>query len=64
MPIEVTGSNSSPNWNSIKGFDATSGALQSIYLQHNLGLGTNGELRRSDVSEVIFFRRLSLTSRD
>lgn len=51
MPIEVTGSNSSPNWNSIKGFDATSGALQSIYLQHNLGLGTNGELRRSDVSD-------------
>ncbi|WP_374549295.1 TonB-dependent receptor domain-containing protein [Flavobacterium sp.] len=51
MPIQVTGTNSDPNWESIKGFDATSGALQSIYLQHNLGLGSDGELRRSNVAD-------------
>lgn len=51
MPMEVSGTNSSPNWNSIKGYDATSGTLQSVYLNHNVGLGSNGELRRASVAD-------------
>jgi len=51
MPMQVTGTNASPNWGSISGYDATSGAMQSIYLDHNVGLGPNGELRRAKVSD-------------
>jgi outer membrane receptor protein involved in Fe transport len=51
MPVEVTGANDNPNWGSISGFDATNGALQSIYLNHNLGLGTDGSLRRQKVAD-------------
>lgn len=51
MPIEVTGTNSKPNWGNINGFDATTGALQSIYLNHNVGLGPDGELRRGKVAD-------------
>jgi len=51
MPVEVTGTNANPSWGSVSGFDATTGALQSIYLNHNVGLGANGELRREKVSD-------------
>lgn len=49
MPVKVTGTNANPTWGNVPGFDATKGALQSIYLTHNVGLGTNGELRRANV---------------
>ncbi|MBA4318345.1 MAG: TonB-dependent receptor [Flavobacterium sp.] len=51
MPAQVTGTNANPSWGSVSGFDATTGALQSIYLNHNVGLGTNGELRRENVAD-------------
>lgn len=51
MPVKVTGTNANPSWGSVSGFDATTGALQSIYLNHNVGLGTNGELRRENVAD-------------
>lgn len=51
MPVKVTGTNANPSWGSVSGFDATTGALQSIYLNHNVGLGTNGELRRESVAD-------------
>lgn len=51
MPVQVSGTNASPTWGSIPGFDATHGALQSIYLNHNVGLGPDGELRRAKVSD-------------
>ena len=51
MPVEVTGTNANPSWGSVSGFDATTGALQSIYLNHNVGLGANGELRRENVAD-------------
>jgi len=51
MPMQVSGTNSSPNWGSISGYDATSGTMQSVYLDHNVGLGPNGELRRAKVSD-------------
>jgi outer membrane receptor protein involved in Fe transport len=51
MPIQVTGTNSNPSWGNVNGFDATTGALQSIYLNHNVGLGPDGELRRGKVAD-------------
>lgn len=51
MPVKVTGTNASPNWGNVQGFDATTGALQSIYLNHNLGLGTDGSVRRANVAD-------------
>lgn len=51
MPIAVSGTNSNPHWGSIPGFDATHGALQSIYLNQNIGLGPDGSVRRQNVSD-------------
>ncbi len=51
MPVKVTGTNANPSWGSVSGFDATTGALQSIYLNHNMGLGTDGALRRENVAD-------------
>ena len=51
MPVIVSGTNDNPNWESISGFDAKNGALQSIYLNHNLGLDTDGALRRQKVAD-------------
>lgn len=51
MPIKVTGSNSDPNWESISGYDATSGTQQSPYLMHNVGLDGNGNIRRGNVAD-------------
>ena len=51
MPVQVSGTNANPSWGSIDGFDATHGALQSVYLDHNVGLGPNGQLRRATVSD-------------
>jgi outer membrane receptor protein involved in Fe transport len=51
MPVQVTGTNANPTWGSVSGFDATTGALQSIYLNHNVGLGTDGGLRRENVAD-------------
>lgn len=51
MPIKVTGSNANPNWESISGYDATSGTQQSPYLMHNVGLDGNGNVRRGNVAD-------------
>lgn len=51
MPVQVSGTNANPSWGSISGFDATHGALQSVYLNHNVGLGPDGELRRAAVAD-------------
>jgi hypothetical protein len=51
MPLKVTGTNANPSWGSIDGFDATHGALQSVYLNHNVGLGPDGQLRRAAVAD-------------
>ncbi len=51
MPLQVSGTNANPSWGSISGFDATHGALQSVYLNHNVGLGPDGELRRAAVAD-------------
>jgi outer membrane receptor protein involved in Fe transport len=51
MPVQVSGTNANPSWGSISGFDATHGALQSVYLNHNNGLGADGQLRRTAVAD-------------
>lgn len=51
MPVKVTGSNDSPTYESIPGYDITSGTMQSPYLLQNLGIGGNGALRRSNVAD-------------
>ena len=51
MPVKVTGTNANPTWGNVSGFDATTGALQSIYLTNNMGLGTNGGLRRESTAD-------------
>ena len=50
MPVKVTGTNANPDWGSVDGYNATKGALQSIYLNHNVGLGTEGNVRRESVA--------------
>ena len=52
MPVKVTGTNSNPTWGSVSGFDATTGALQSIYLNHNVGLGPDGGLWGGELLRV------------
>jgi outer membrane receptor protein involved in Fe transport len=51
MPVKVTGTNAKPTWGNVDGFDATTGALQSVYLTHNVGLGADGQLRRGKVAD-------------
>lgn len=51
MPVQVSGTNANPTWGSVPGFDATNGALQSVYLNHNVGLGPNNEPRRAAVAD-------------
>ncbi len=51
MPIEVSGTNSNPIYKSLNNFDALHGTLHTPYLQQNVGSGSNGELRRSDVAD-------------
>jgi outer membrane receptor protein involved in Fe transport len=51
MPIAVSGTNSNPDWEDAPNFDATRGSLHSSYLSQNAGLGPDGELRRSKVSD-------------
>lgn len=50
MPVAVSGTNANPIWKSVSGYDATTGSLQSIYLTHNVGLGSDGNVRREAVA--------------
>ncbi len=51
MPIKVTGTNDDPDWSDAPNFDATRGSLHSSYLTQNVGLGPDGQLRRSNVAD-------------
>ncbi|MFK7973049.1 MAG: TonB-dependent receptor [Bacteroidia bacterium] len=51
MPVQVSGTNANPVWESIDGFSATQGTPHSIFLQSNFGLGADGQRRRADVSD-------------
>ena len=51
MPVQVSGTNANPTWGNVPGFSATKGALQSVFLSHNVGLGPDGQLRRGKVAD-------------
>jgi outer membrane receptor protein involved in Fe transport len=51
MPVQVSGTNANPNWGSVSGFNATKGALQTVFLSHNVGIGPDGQLRRGKVAD-------------
>lgn len=51
MPIAVSGTNSNPTWENAANFSATRGTSHTPYLTQNVGLGADGQLRRSDVSD-------------
>ncbi len=51
MPVAVSGTNSDPDWDDLPNYDATESTLQTPFLPTNLGLGPDGELRRSKVAD-------------
>lgn len=51
MPIQVSGTNADPTWESVDGFSATLGTQHSVFLQSNFGLGADGERRQADVAD-------------
>lgn len=51
MPIQVSGTNADPTWESVPGFDAVSNGLQSPFFQQNFGLGPDGNARNVDISD-------------
>lgn len=51
MPAQVEGTNTNPTWGSVPGFSAQLGAMQSTNLMQNLGLGPDGQIRRSNVQD-------------
>jgi outer membrane receptor protein involved in Fe transport len=51
MPIMVSGTNASPEWESVDGFDALSGTMHSPHMLQNLTLGADGQLRRANVAD-------------
>lgn len=51
MPMQVTGTNDNPKWGSMDNFSATLGTMHTPYLMQNLGIGPDGALRRSNVSD-------------
>ncbi|WP_151673861.1 TonB-dependent receptor [Patiriisocius marinus] len=50
-PIQVTGTNDDPNFENIPNFDANNQTLHTPFLTQNVGLGENGERRRSNVTD-------------
>lgn len=51
MPLQVSGTNASPNYSSVAGFDAKYGAMQSPYLLQDWGTGVDGNIRRVNVAD-------------
>lgn len=60
FPIKVTGTNNDPTWSNAPNFDATQDVLHSTFLSQNLGLGPDGERRRSKVSDGNFSNSASI----
>ncbi|MFK7954444.1 MAG: TonB-dependent receptor [Ekhidna sp.] len=53
MPIQVSGTNADPTWESVDGFDAVSNGLQTPFFQQNFGLGPDGNARNVDLTDGI-----------
>ncbi len=50
-PIQVTGTNADPNFEDIPNFDANNQTLHTAFLTQSVGLGENGERRRSNITD-------------
>jgi outer membrane receptor protein involved in Fe transport len=50
-PIQVSGTNSNPTWESAPNFDATTGSLHTPNLTQTLRLGADGQPSRGDVTD-------------
>ncbi len=51
MPMKVTGTDGSPTWGNVDGFDAKKDTPHSALFLDNLTIGANGERRRSNVAD-------------
>jgi outer membrane receptor protein involved in Fe transport len=51
MPIQVSGTNANPKWESVAGYDALRGTLHSPYLLRNNGIDGSGSPRQSNVAD-------------
>lgn len=51
MPVQVTGTNSSPEIDNVANFDALNGTIHSPYLMTNLSIGADGNTRRSNIQD-------------
>ena len=51
MPVQVSGTNDSPTWESVPGFSANQDTPHTPFLQQNLGFGAEGERRVSDLAD-------------
>lgn len=51
MPIQVSGTNSNPEWGNAPNFDATRGSLHSANLTQTVRLGADGQVQRGDVTD-------------
>lgn len=51
MPMKVTGTDGSPTWGSVDGFNASHDTPHSALFMDNLTIGSNGERRRSNVAD-------------
>jgi outer membrane receptor protein involved in Fe transport len=53
MPIQVSGTNANPTWESVEGFSAVNNGLQSPFFQQSYGLGPDGNFRNVNISDGI-----------
>lgn len=51
MPMQVTGTDASPTWGSISGYDALTGTMHTTNLSTNFGIGGDGAPRLVNVSD-------------
>jgi outer membrane receptor protein involved in Fe transport len=51
MPVQVTGSNSNPDWDSVSGFDASTSTPHSADLLQVLSVGRSGQGRTSSIAD-------------
>lgn len=50
-PVNVSGTNADPTWESAAGFNANQDGIHSVNLPSNFGIGANGERRSVDVAD-------------
>ncbi|MEZ4909800.1 MAG: TonB-dependent receptor [Saprospiraceae bacterium] len=51
MPVQVTGTNDSPTWESLDAFDALNGSLYSPYFRTDYTMGGDGNFLKSDLQD-------------